>query len=146
MKIINNKGVRKNISSFFHSKSSENEYKKYYISIMIVLGVVFFLFSLLVFLLIENVITAILVILIGGIFIYLLKDKYSQLIINKIINKRNQIKKNKELKSKYKYSQLEHSKVKKNKFSKHMKKIKDSIKSRVSKKSNADEDSYIEIK
>lgn len=145
MKITNDKGIKTNISSFFHTKSTENEYKKLYISLIILLGFIFFVYSLLIFLLIERLIISILLILIGGIFAYLLKDKYSQLIIRKIINKKESIKKNKELKSKYKYSQLNYSNTKKKKkISKYLNKKKLDL--NFFKKSDNNNDSYIEIK
>lgn len=147
MKIINNKGVKKNVSSFFHSKLTENEYKKHYLIFMIFLGIIYFIFSLLMFLLIETLLVAVLIIVTGGVIVYLLKDKYSQIIINTVIHKKAANLKKKEMRSKYKYSHLETSNSKKkNKVLNAIKNKKNNIKSKISKKKSNDDDSYIEIK
>lgn len=145
MKIIDLKGNLKNISSHFHSKEEENQFKKYYIALIISLGVLFFILSVFIFMLISDIIISILAIIILAILFVLLKNKYSFNFVMWVMKKKDSIEEQKKIKKNYKYSQLEFNSTKKSKFKRFVENTSYKIKSKVNSK-KGEEDKYIEIK
>lgn len=85
MKIINKKGKKEFISTFFHSKETENEFRRYYIIFTLLVGFFFFLTALLIFTIVNDILISLFLISIAGIILYLLKDKYIVSVVDKVM-------------------------------------------------------------
>ena len=145
MRITNSKGKKEEISSFFHSKKDENEFRKYYTLFSFMLGVLFFLISFIIFIVVQWLLLAFILVFIVGIVMYILKEKYLPLTVTVVMNRK--LEEGEKLKISPKYD-LEVSSKKKNKqlhnYLKTKKNIWGSIKGIFTKKKNK-EGSYIEI-
>lgn len=86
MKIMNNKGKKEHVSTFFHSKDTENEFKKYFMFFSFLLGFLFFLTALIIFTIIDDVLIALPLVVILGIILYILKDRYITSIVTTVMS------------------------------------------------------------
>lgn len=89
MKIINKKGKKEFTSTFFHSKKSEKEFKRYYHFFTFLLGFLFFITVLIIFTVLKNFIASMIVILVLGFVLYKFKDEYISALVEKVINYSN---------------------------------------------------------
>ncbi len=145
MKIINKKGKKEHVSTFFHSKETENEFRKYYILFTFLVGFFFFLTSLLIFTIVGDLIISLILIVVSGIVLYLLKDKYIVSIVDSVMQyTKSRHGEKSENTSKYS-KKLEPSSNKKVNHKKSTPKSLTKIKEKLFKKKESEE-SYIEIK